>query len=402
MNLQEKYARFLIQGCLRLTKEDKLFIIGEKEIQPFIDLIVQQAKNIGIQAIDLFLVDIEFQKKLYLTQTYENIIKEPTIHRQIFNQRAKEGYAFLSLSSPRPNFFADVAPQLLAKVAHYVSDNTAIFQEYQIKNKIKWNISAVPNTYWADYLHLSLEELWKYVFQICLINQDEDPIKLWNQKLDHLGKRVQYLNGLQIKKLHYKNNIGTNLTIELPENYRFCSADGQNLVNMPTEEVFTSPYAKGVNGIVYASKPLENKGKCIQDFWLEFNEGKVVKYGAKEGLEVLKGILETDEGSKMLGEVALVDISSPIAQTNLIFHNTLIDENASCHLALGQSFAECIQDGLNKTTEELVALGLNQSLNHVDFFIGTNDLEVVAETKDGQFIKIMEQGNFKEEKNEII
>ena len=195
----------------------------------------------------------------------------------------------------------------------------------------------------------------------------------------------------------YKNSLGTNLEIFLPENYLFQSAEGKNIVNMPTEEVFTSPHYAKTKGIVYSSKPLEYQGNLIEDFHLEFKNGKVVSYDAKKGKEILKGILETDEGSSYLGEVALVDISSPIARINKIFLNTLIDENSCCHLALGQSFGECMKDGLQKEPEELKKLGLNSSKNHVDFFIGTEDLTIEAILKNGEKKIIMENGNFKEE-----
>ena len=272
------------------------------------------------------------------------------------------------------------------------------FREYQDKDLLKWNISAVPNPYWAKALNLqNEEELWKYIFEICLIDEENDPVKLWKEKLAKLKKRAEYLNSLKIEKLIYKNFLGTNLEIFLPENYLFQSAEGKNIVNMPTEEVFTSPHYAKTNGVVYSSKPLEYQGNLVEDFYLEFKNGKVVSYNAKKGKDILKGILETDEGSSYLGEAALVDISSPIAKTNKIFLNTLIDENSCCHLALGQSFGECIKGGLEKNQDELKQLGLNTSKNHVDFFIGTKDLTVEAVLKNGEKKMIMENGNFKEE-----
>ena len=397
-NLKQKYARFLVEGCLGLTKEDKLFITGNTEIKSFVDIVIEEAKNLGIQTIETFLVDSQAQKELYLTKPYEEIIKSPLIDKSKYNQMAKEGYAFLSLSSPLPGYLKEVDPKLLAKVQKYINETTKEFREYQDKDLLKWNISAVPNPYWAKEMHLqNEEELWKLIFEICLINDQEDPKKLWNEKLQNLKKRAEYLNKLQIEKLIYKNSLGTNLEIYLPENYLFQSAEGKNIVNMPTEEVFTSPNYLKTNGIVYSSKPLEYQGNLIEDFFLEFQNGKVVSYDAQKGKEILTGILKSDEGSSYLGEVALVDISSPISKTNKIFLNTLIDENSCCHLALGQSFGECLVNGLQKNREELKELGLNQSKNHVDFFIGTEDLLIEAILKNGEKKIIMENGNFKEE-----
>lgn len=396
--LKRKYARFLVEGCLGLTKEDKLFITASMIIKDFVDIVIEEAKNLGIHTIQTLLTDDKAQKELYLTKNYEEIIKSPLMDKTKYNQMAKEGYAFLSLSSPQPGYLKEVDPILLAKVQKYVSETTKEFREYQDKDLLKWNISAVPNPYWAKEMHLqNEEELWDLIFSICLINEEEDPKKLWHEKLQKLKRRAQYLNNLQIEKIVYKNSLGTNLEITLPENYLFQSAEGKNIVNMPTEEVFTSPDYLKTNGIVYSSKPLEYRGNLVEDFFLEFQNGRVVSYDAKKGKEVLKGILETDEGSSYLGEAALVDISSPIAKTNKIFLNTLIDENSCCHLALGQSFGECLVDGLQKNREELKELGLNQSKNHVDFFIGTEDLLIEAILKNGEKKIIMENGNFKEE-----
>ncbi len=396
--LKRKYARFLVEGCLGLTKEDKLFITASMIIKDFVDIVIKEAKNLGIHTIQTLLTDDKAQKELYLTKNYEEIIKSPLMDKTKYNQMAKEGYAFLSLSSPQPGYLKEVDPILLAKVQKYVSETTKEFREYQDKDLLKWNISAVPNPYWAKEMHLqNEEELWDLIFSICLINEEEDPKKLWHEKLQKLKRRAQYLNNLQIEKIVYKNSLGTNLEITLPENYLFQSAEGKNIVNMPTEEVFTSPDYLKTNGIVYSSKPLEYRGNLVEDFFLEFQNGRVVSYDAKKGKEVLKGILETDEGSSYLGEAALVDISSPIAKTNKIFLNTLIDENSCCHLALGQSFGECLVDGLQKNREELKELGLNQSKNHVDFFIGTEDLLIEAILKNGEKKIIMENGNFKEE-----
>lgn len=393
-----KYARFLLEGCLALNEGEKLFITGNKEIEKFVDIVIEEAHKLKITDIETLITDSSYQKNLYLTKSYEEIIKDPKMDKTKYNKMAKEGYAFLSLSSPLPGYLKEVDPTLLAKVQKYISESMKEFREYQDKDLLKWNISAVPNPYWAKALNLqNEEELWKYIFEICLIDEENDPVKLWKEKLAKLKKRAEYLNSLKIEKLIYKNFLGTNLEIFLPENYLFQSAEGKNIVNMPTEEVFTSPHYAKTNGVVYSSKPLEYQGNLVEDFYLEFKNGKVVSYNAKKGKDILKGILETDEGSSYLGETALVDISSPIAKTNKIFLNTLIDENSCCHLALGQSFGECIKGGLEKNQDELKQLGLNTSKNHVDFFIGTKDLTVEAVLKNGEKKMIMENGNFKEE-----
>ena len=197
--------------------------------------------------------------------------------------------------------------------------------------------------------------------------------------------------------MHYKNNLGTDLTVELPSDVIWNSAAGEEdsnmLVNIPSYEIFTSPNYKKTSGIVYSAKPLIYGGGKIDEFYIEFKEGKVINYDAKQGKEILKQIIESDENSCYLGEVALVNNNSPISNTNLVFGTTLFDENASCHLALGDGFPDSLKEGLTMTKDELLRKGINQSKNHVDFMIGTKDLEIEAETKDG-IVQIFKDGNF--------
>ena len=400
-DLKRKYARFLVQGCLHLKEGDKLFIIGYNLIEDFIKLVKEEAQKLGVTDVKTLINDPFKQKELYLSKSYEEIISNPIMDRTMYNTMAREGYAFLSLSSTLPGFYEDVDAELLSKVSHYQLKSISEYKEYQLKGLIKWNISAVPNKIWAKDLFGSKDEdkLWDLIFDICLIRED-DPVLAWNKKLSKLKKRAEYLNGLKIDHLVYHNSLGTNVSIGLPKGYLFCSADegtGKgNIVNMPTEEVFTSPDRLRVNGRVYSSKVLLHNSNIIEDFWLEFRDGKIVDYDAKKGKEILKGIIETDEGSHFLGEVALVDYTSPISLTNILFKNTLFDENASCHLAIGEAFPECIEGGLDKSREELLDLGLNMSHEHVDFFIGTEDLEIKAVLQNGCETVIMKDGNFVE------
>lgn len=396
-DLKRKYARFLIQGCLHLQEGDKLFVIGYNLIEDFIKLIKEEAQKLGVKDVKTLINDPFKQKELYLTKSYEEIIHNPLMDRTMYNAMAKEGYAFLSLSSTLPGFYEDVDSELLSKVSQYQMKSIATYKDYQLKGLIKWNISAVPNKIWAKSILGTDDEdkLWDLIFDICLIRED-DPVLAWKEKMDKLKRRAEYLNNLHIDYLIYHNSLGTNVRIGLPKNYLFQSADEGVIVNMPTEEVFTSPDKLKINGRVYSSKPLLHNGNMIEDFWLEFQDGRIVDYDALKGKEILKGIMDTDEGAHYLGEVALVDYNSPISLTNVLFKNTLYDENASSHLAIGQSFAECIKGGLSMSKEELIFHGLNMSHEHVDFFIGTKDLEIKAILKNGEETIIMKDGNFVE------
>ena len=390
-----KYAKFILEGCLKLNEGDKLFIIGIDLINDFIEIVKEEANNLGIFDIKYLISSPKKQKELYNTLTYEEIINHKEFDKTMYNGMAKDGYAFLNLMSSLPNYFSNIDAHLLNKVSEYQLKSTMEYRNYQSKGLIKWNISAVPNEYWANDLFgcNDINKLWNLILDICLIDND-DSVDKWNIKMNMLKERAEYLNNLKIDKLIYKNSLGTNIEIGLPENYLFQSAEGKNIVNMPTEEVFTSPHCLKVNGRVYSSKVLIYNNNVIDKFWLEFKDGVVIDYDALVGKEFLHNILDTDEGSKRLGEVALVDFDSPISKTNVVFKNTLFDENASCHLALGASFVECIKNGLNKNNNELNNLGLNDSCEHVDFFIGTSDLKIIAVLQNGEEKVIMENGNF--------
>ena len=211
---------------------------------------------------------------------------------------------------------------------------------------------------------------------------------------------MDFLNSNNFKYLQYKNSLGTDLKIELPENHLWLGGsdftpDGiEFIANMPTEEVFTLPKKDGVNGIVVSSKPLNYNGNLIEKFSITFKQGKIVDFNAEVGYDILKSIIETDEGSHYLGEVALVPYDSPISNSNILFYNTLFDENASCHLAIGKAYPVCIKNGENLNDEELAEQGVNDSFVHEDFMVGTEDLQIIGITADGKQISIIENGNF--------
>ena len=233
---------------------------------------------------------------------------------------------------------------------------------------------------------------------MCLLNQDYNSV--WNNKFKKMKERAQKLKDYQFKTLRYLSSNGTDFSIDLPEHHLWATgyerlANGKEvLVNFPTEEIFTSPNKDSANGIVYSSKPLSYQNVLIDDFYIEFKDGKVTGFGAEKGEDTLKSMINVCENSNMLGEVALVPNDSPISNTNIVYLETLFDENAACHLALGDSFPECIEDGPNKTKDELLSLGLNKCESHVDFMIGNKDLNIKGITNDNEEIDIFVDGNF--------
>ena len=298
-----------------------------------------------------------------------------------------------------PNLMDDIPDALIAQAAKRRRETRPVYRKMVEKCTLSWCIAAYPGKMWAESLYQgddSYLKLKKAIFKMCMLDK-EDPTKSWEEQLSAIQKIISILNHLKLEKLHYSNSLGTDLDIYLPQNYRFDSAkDGKVIVNMPSYEVFASPIYNKTEGIVYNSKPLNYNGKIIDQFWIKFIDGKVVDYDAKKGKNILKAIIESDANSCYLGECALVEYNSPISLTNKIFNTTLIDENASCHLALGAGFAECLENGLNLNEQELLKSGINISKTHVDFMIGTSDLSIIGTTVNGEKITIFKNGNFDE------
>lgn len=399
--MEEKYIELLINKCTDLKNNKVLFISYNKEIKSFIDKIVNYCKNIGVEDIyldeeDKYLIHDELKR-----MTNEEIEKSPLFNKQIWDEYAKKNASFLMFETEIPHLMDDIAPKKLGLAAKIKRNSKPLYRELQQKCQLSWCIAAYPGEEWAKEIFNNrdnpYEDLKNHIFEICLVNKD-NPIEEWDNILEKNHKVIEKLNNLKIEKLHYQNKLGTNLIVYLPEKYLYSSAkDAKAIVNMPSYEVFTTPIYNKTEGIVYSSKPLMYNGGLIDEFFLKFKNGKVIDYDAKKGKEILKEIIETDEYSCYLGEAALVEKDSPIAKMNLDFKTTLIDENASCHLALGAGFSECIQNGIEMNDDELLKNGINISKQHVDFMIGTDDLNITATTKDGIEIKIFESGKFTKE-----
>ena len=283
-----------------------------------------------------------------------------------------------------------------------------IIMEYREKmdNKYQWTICGIPGVKWAKKVFPNetktnaMKKMWDAIAKTTRL--EGDPIENWQKHNANLKEKYTALNNLKIKTLHYKASNGTDFSVSINPNMIFEGGDETTLggvvynPNMPTEECFTSPDRHTANGVVYASKPLSVMGKVVDNFGFRFENGKIVQVIAKnpEHKEVLEKLISLDEGARQLGEVALVPFDSPVNQTGLLFYNTLYDENACCHLAIGRAFEECIKDFQNKTEEEIKAIDLNKSMIHVDFMIGTADLDIVAETYDGKTVQIFKNGTW--------
>ena len=242
--------------------------------------------------------------------------------------------------------------------------------------------------------------LWDAILKTVRVTGDGNAEARWREHIALLTARKEKLNALRFKSLHYTNSLGTDLTIELPDDHLWAAGNSvmkngvEFVANMPTEEIFTAPLKTGINGVVYAALPLVNDGNIIDKFYFVIREGKIVEAHAEKGEEFLKAAISVDEGASYFGEVALVPYDSPISNQKILYYNTLFDENASCHLAFGEAYPECIEGGESMTREEVQAHGLNYSLTHVDFMVGTADLSIVGTTHDGREIPVFVNGNF--------
>ena len=283
-----------------------------------------------------------------------------------------------------------------------------IIMEYREKmdNKYQWTICGIPGVKWAQKVFPNetksnaMKKMWDAIIKTTRL--EGNPIENWEKHNANLKEKYTILNDLKIKTLHYKASNGTDFSVSINPEMIFEGGDETTFggvvynPNMPTEECFTSPIKTSANGWVYASKPLSVMGKVVDKFAFKFENGKIVEVKAEkeEHKEVLEKLISLDEGARQLGEVALVPFDSPVNQTGLLFYNTLYDENACCHLAIGRAFEECIRDFKNKSEEEIKAIDLNKSMIHVDFMIGTADLNIVADTYDGKTVQIFKDGTW--------
>lgn len=402
--LQEKYASIILRVCLKIKENQPLFISANSERLDFVRIMADKAIEMGVKDIYFDITDAYLRHSLVKNLSLEELKKHQYFNKEKWNEYAKKGAAFAMLASETPGLMKDIDQKKLSDITMYAFETRKEFDKLREKAMVPWCIAAVPTEAWAKEVFEEsahpLEDLWNKIFEVCAL-KEENPEKIWLEKTKKLSTRAEKLTNLKIKKLIYKNKLGTDFSIELPENAIWASgfeklANGENvLVNYPTEEVFTSPDCKTANGIVYASKPLSYQDNMIRNFWIKFEDGVAIDCHAEEGEETLRNIISSCKNSNMLGEVALVPYESLISKSNIIFYETLFDENAACHLALGDSFPECVVNGTNLTKEELFKkYNLNDCTNHVDFMIGNKDTNIIGITYTGEEIPIFIDGNF--------
>ncbi len=356
------------------------------------------AKKVYLEWSDDIISRLNYQ---YQEQSEFEVVEDFVIEK--YRYFVENDASFISVSATDPENLKGIDPQKIMAAAKARNKYLKFYSEATMADKNKWTVISAPTKKWADKIFPdsddSVKELWEAILKAVRCDV-EDPIMAWENHISELDKYASYLNENRIEKLHFTSELGTDLTVKLPEDYLFASAGSiaanqdRFVANMPTEEVFTLPHKDGVDGIVYASKPLNYQGNLIADFYVEFKDGKVVNTVAKTGNDVLQQLIAVDEGASHLGEVALVSYETPISLSNILYYNTLFDENASCHLALGRAYPTCLKGGADLTKAELKKAGANDSAIHVDFMFGTREMEITATHLDGTTSKIFENGNF--------
>ena len=400
-----KFAELIVKVGANVQKWQYVRISSNVCDEYFTKYVIEECYKAKAKIVEVNWYSDEAERIIYKKTNIKALEEVPSWKVEKAKYYSKTLPASIFIDSSDPDALEGVDPKkFVATSRAFGKELKPIYDE--MDNKYQWTIAAIPSPKWAkkvfpnDSKSEAMKKLWDAIFKCTRVYGD--PIKNWADHNANLKDKCDKLNNLGIKTLYYKSSNGTDFSVGMLEGLQFMGGGAYTIngvyynPNMPTEECFTSPDPNTANGIVYASKPLSLNGKVVKDFGFKFENGKVVEVYAKDD-ETKKALTEhinTDEGASKLGEVALVPFNSPINETGLLFSNTLFDENACCHLALGVGFEDCIVDFEKKTKEELKAYGINDSIIHTDFMIGTEDLSIVAELKNGSKVQIFKNGTW--------
>ena len=403
---QREYAELLIKVGLNVRRGQTVLIQSPVECAPFARLCASAAYDAGCREVVMSWSDDALGRERYLRADPAVFDEVPAWRRHFFNDYAAEGVPRLVIDALDPETLKGVDSNRIVRAQRAAGEALEPYYHAYTNNDAPWCVASVPIASWAGKVFPALsaaeaaDRLWAAILETVRVSGDGRAAERWLKHLETLEARRDRLNALRFKSLHYTNSLGTDLTVELPEGHLWASGRsvtpaGQAFVaNMPTEEIFTAPHRTGVNGVVYAALPLVDNGNIIDGFHFVVKDGKIVEAKAEVGQEFLDAAYRVDEGASYFGEVALVPYDSPISNQGILYYNTLFDENARCHLAFGEAYPECLEGGSEMTREELKAHGLNWSINHVDFMVGTADLSIVGTTHENREIAVFENGNF--------
>lgn len=400
----QKYAELIVKCGLNVQKGQEVIIRCGLDQPDFVTMVVEECYKSGAERVTVQWSYTPVTKLNYNYMSLETLSEVTEIEKAEWQRKVDKLALTLWLDSDDPDGLKGTDS---AKIAKANMARFPIIKPYSdaLENKHQWCIAAVPGKDWAEKVFPDLkgeeavEKLWEAILSTSRV--DDDPIAAWEKHNAALAKHCKLLNEFNFESLEYKSSDGTDFRVGLNPRGRFAGGGETTLQsniyfnpNIPSEEVFTSPMCGVAEGKVVATKPLSYQGKLIENFWMRFKDGKVVEVHAEKNQDVLEKMIAMDEGAAYLGEVALIAYDSPINNTGILFYNTLFDENASCHLALGRGFNECLVGFENMTVEECKKAGVNDSMIHVDFMIGSADMNIVGITKDKKRVQIFKNGNW--------
>ena len=390
--MKRKYAYTLARVGLNVQKGQTVLVEAAVEGWEFTSIFAEECYKLGAGNVVVHYLDLPNMKVGAQYRADEDVRRVEDWEYAMHQGYLDNGACYVRLEGVNPRLMEDVSEKNSNAIFAHVDAVRNIMRRASREKHCQWLIAMVPTIQWAEYIldktgEEALNELWEILLKLCYITEDNDVVKTWEEKGRRNAERGRAVDALKLTKLHYTASNGTDLTVGLTPWSKFGHEDsalpaGQVPfnANIPSEEIFTTPDKFGTNGIVYASRPLLLGGKSIENFGFRFEKGKVVEVLADEGKEMLEALINTDENAGYLGEAALVEYHSPISMSGLVYYTTLIDENASCHLALGRGFGQRPE--------------FNDSTIHVDFMIGTPDLCIVGTTEDGREVDIFRDGDF--------
>ena len=399
----DNFCSLVLKVGVNLQQGQGLEIVCPVEKKEFAEALTLQAYSLGAKIVRVRWENETIDRYTYQYADTNTLCAVPKWLVQMRNSLVEENFCYVAVAAENPLAFYGLDESKIAKVMQARGKALKRYTDAVMNNSIRWCVVSVPTEEWAKQVfpgkENAVELLSTAIEKTCRLDY-ENPLEEWQAHLDKLTNRANTLNQNEFEYLHFINSLGTDLKVGLADGHIWTSAlekakDGVCFcANLPTEEVFTAPHKNKVDGVVKSSMPLIYNGNIIDGISLEFKNGKVIKYSAQKGEGTLKGLIETDAGTRRLGEVALIGKSSPIKQQGILFLNTLFDENASCHLALGKAYPTTVKNGENLNKTQLAKLGVNDSVEHEDFMIGTDDLTVYGIKKDGTRILIFKEGEW--------
>lgn len=405
--LLNKYAAFTVQVGVNVQKGQTLIIRCPVEGAYFGRACMEAAYKAGVRDVVIRWED-EKAARIRMELGEEEALSEtkPYELRSYLDYAESEGgCCLLAIHASDPEIFKGLDTGKINRVSLAKQEAMKSWREYTMKDRVQWCVVAIPTPAWAASVFPGMpedeaqEKLWSAIFDVCRVTGG-DPVSAWKEHVAKTSACRDKLNELQLESIHMTSANGTDLTVGLAEGHTWegaCSKAENGAVfiaNVPTEEVFTAPHRERVNGVVKGTKPYVYNGQLIEGFSVTFKGGVVVDYSAEKNAELLGQLLDSDEGARRIGEIALVPASSPINRSGLLFYNTLFDENAACHIAFGAGYPTTVKGGAAMTTEELLACGVNDSAIHEDVMVGAEDMTITGLTKSGETVTIFENGEW--------